>query len=47
LPDDSADPVDLRMYLRVGSEPLTETWMYQWLPPVGADREKMWREPAK
>jgi glucans biosynthesis protein len=25
-------PVDLRCYLRLGDETLTETWMYQWLP---------------
>ncbi|KAB2941543.1 MAG: glucan biosynthesis protein [Hyphomicrobium sp.] len=25
-------PVDLRCYLRLGEETLSETWMYQWLP---------------
>lgn len=25
-------PVDLRCYLRLGDETLTETWLYQWLP---------------
>jgi glucans biosynthesis protein len=25
-------PVDLRCYLRLGDETLSETWMYQWLP---------------
>jgi glucans biosynthesis protein len=31
-PDDSNDPVDLRLYLRIGGRPLTETWIYQWTP---------------
>ena len=34
---DSPDPVDLRMYLRLGPQALSETWLYQWSPP-GADR---------
>ncbi len=25
-------PVDLRCYLRLGDETLSETWMYQWMP---------------
>ncbi len=25
-------PVDLRCYLRLGDETLSETWLYQWLP---------------
>ena len=34
--DESLEPVNLRMYLRSGGKPLTETWMYQWsLPPAG------------
>jgi glucans biosynthesis protein len=43
LADESTEPVDLRMYLKVGSEPLTETWMYQWIPPPTAERDKLWR----
>jgi len=31
--DDSPAPVELRLYLRVDGQPLTETWMYQWSPP--------------
>jgi periplasmic glucans biosynthesis protein len=30
--DDSAAPVDLRLYLRADGQPLTETWLYQWTP---------------
>jgi glucans biosynthesis protein len=29
---ESSDPVDLRMYLRLGSQALSETWLYQWSP---------------
>ena len=31
--DSSGAPVDLRLYLRAGGQPLTETWLYQWTPP--------------
>ena len=31
--DDSMTPVDLRLFLRAGGKPLTETWIYQWTPP--------------
>ena len=31
--DESLAPVDLRMFLRVDGQPLTETWIYQWTPP--------------
>jgi glucans biosynthesis protein len=36
--DESTAPVDLRMYLRLGNEALTETWIYQWLPPPASQR---------
>jgi glucans biosynthesis protein len=28
------EPVDLRMFLRANGRALTETWLYQWVPPV-------------
>ncbi len=31
--DDSVEPIDFRMYLRLKGQPLTETWTYQWVPP--------------
>jgi glucans biosynthesis protein len=34
--DDSPAPIDLRLYLRVDGQPLSETWMYQWSPPERA-----------
>ena len=30
--DDSMAPVNLRLYLRANGQPLTETWLYQWMP---------------
>ncbi|HEX4243257.1 MAG TPA: glucan biosynthesis protein D [Steroidobacteraceae bacterium] len=38
-PDDSIDPIDLRMFLRIDGRPLTETWIYQWAPPSLKDRK--------
>ena len=38
-PEDSNEIIDLRMYLRIDSRPLTETWIYQWLPPPVKDRK--------
>jgi periplasmic glucans biosynthesis protein len=38
-PDDSNEPVDLRLYLRIDGRPLTETWIYQWTPPTVKDRK--------
>jgi periplasmic glucans biosynthesis protein len=34
--DDNPVPIDLRLFLRVDGQPLTETWMYQWSPPTRA-----------
>ncbi|MBZ9556531.1 MULTISPECIES: glucan biosynthesis protein D [unclassified Modicisalibacter] len=38
-PDDGSEPINLRVYLKAGDEPLTETWVYQWTPPPAEDRE--------
>ena len=39
-PDDSTDPISLRLYLSdEEGTPLTETWIYQWTPPPADDRE--------
>lgn len=38
LTDDSTDPVDLRLFLRKNGQPLTETWLYQWVPPSPQER---------
>ncbi len=36
LSADGRDPVDLRCYLRLGEETLSETWIYQFLPEARA-----------
>jgi glucans biosynthesis protein len=37
LPDERpAPPVELRMYLAYGGQPMSETWCYQWAPPAAA-----------
>ncbi|MEC9483281.1 MAG: glucan biosynthesis protein D [Halomonas sp.] len=39
-PDDSTDPINLRLYLKTEEgQPLTETWIYQWTPPPMDERE--------
>jgi periplasmic glucans biosynthesis protein len=37
--DSSIEPIDLRLYLRLNGQPLTETWLYQWNPPPPAERK--------
>ncbi|MCW5574864.1 MAG: glucan biosynthesis protein D [Burkholderiales bacterium] len=36
--DDSVEPVNLRLYLRSGGRTLSETWLYQWMPPPPSQR---------
>jgi glucans biosynthesis protein len=38
-PDDSVEPIDVRLFLRHRREALTETWMYQWMPPPLKERQ--------
>ena len=38
-PEDSIEPIDLRLYLRIDGRPLTETWIYQWTPPSLKERK--------
>ena len=38
-PEDSVEPIDLRLYLRVDGRPLTETWIYLWTPPSLKERK--------
>ncbi|AIC13398.1 glucan biosynthesis protein [Xylella fastidiosa subsp. morus] len=38
--EDSAQQIDIRLYLRdTNGEPLTETWLYQWVPPILEERK--------
>ena len=39
VPDDSVEPINIRLYLRLGGEALTETWLYQYTPPPVAKRQ--------
>jgi glucans biosynthesis protein len=39
--DDSTEPVNLRLYLALDDEALTETWLYQYEPPPMAERAAM------
>lgn len=32
-PDDSVEPVNLRLFLALDGQPLSETWLYQYTPP--------------
>ena len=34
LTDNDPEPVNLRLFLRSDGLPLSETWLYQWTPPV-------------
>jgi glucans biosynthesis protein len=37
--DESTDPIDLRLFLALNGEALTETWVYQYTPPAPAQRK--------
>ena len=37
-PDESVEPIDIRLFLRHRNQPLTETWIYQWTPPSPQER---------
>ncbi len=32
--EDTREPIDMRLFLRLDGRPLTETWVYQWAPPA-------------
>ncbi|HUL17804.1 MAG TPA: glucan biosynthesis protein D [Steroidobacteraceae bacterium] len=40
-PDESTEPINLRCYLALDGQPLTETWLYQYTPPPAAERRAM------
>jgi glucans biosynthesis protein len=39
VPGPTTDPITMRMYLAADGKPLTETWLYEWIPPAAADRK--------
>ncbi|TFH88476.1 glucan biosynthesis protein D [Billgrantia azerbaijanica] len=38
-PDEGTEPITLRLFLRSGDRPLTETWLYEWTPPPAEERK--------
>ena len=40
-PPNSTEPIDVRLFLRAGRQPLTETWIYQWTPPPLREQRRM------
>ncbi len=39
VPDASTEPIDLRLYLMLDGQPLTETWLYLYEPPPLGERQ--------
>jgi glucans biosynthesis protein len=37
--DDSTEPINLRLFLALNGQPLTETWIYQYAPPTPDQRK--------
>jgi len=42
--DDSVEPFDLRLFLRLDGAALSETWLYQWTAPSMDDRRRLLME---
>lgn len=40
-PDASIEPIDLRLQLKLDDQVLSETWLYQWVPPPAAERTRL------
>jgi glucans biosynthesis protein len=38
VPGDAMEPIDIRLYLKINDQPLTETWVYQYTPPPVDER---------
>ena len=38
--DALTEPIDLRLFLRLQGEALSETWIYQWVPPPAAEQRR-------
>lgn len=38
VPTDSSEPITLRAYLSADGHALSETWLYEWMPPTLGDR---------
>ena len=42
-PDENAEAINLRLYLALDDQPLTETWLYQYVPPPPSERAELLR----
>ncbi len=38
--DDGVEPIDIRLFLKHENQALSETWIYQWIPPAPAARKR-------
>lgn len=38
-PDDTQNPINLRLYLEADGRRLSGTWVYQWTPPAANNRQ--------
>jgi len=39
VPDDSLEPINIRLYLKSGKQTLSETWLYQYTAPPASERK--------
>ena len=39
VPDATTTPISMRLYLSADGQPLSETWLYEWVPPPLAERK--------
>lgn len=39
VPDQTTQPINMRLYLKLDGKPLSETWLYQWTPPPLSKRK--------
>ncbi|HKW83296.1 MAG TPA: glucan biosynthesis protein D, partial [Burkholderiaceae bacterium] len=39
VPDATTTPITMRLYLSANGQPLSETWLYEWVPPPLAERQ--------
>jgi periplasmic glucans biosynthesis protein len=40
-PDNSIEPIDLRLQLRIDGQVVSETWLFEWVPPMHSERERL------
>lgn len=40
-PDSSIEPIDLRLQLTIDGQVVSETWLFEWVPPTPAERQRL------